>query len=40
MDNYSPTIYTHCYDYSGTRLFIGGGPLAPELYGNYAGLWE
>ncbi|XP_018323338.1 DDB1- and CUL4-associated factor 12 [Agrilus planipennis] len=37
---YVPTIYTHCYDSSGTRLFTAGGPLPATLTGNYAGLWQ
>lgn len=37
---YTPAIYTHCYDFSGTRLFSAGGPLPANLYGNYAGLWQ
>lgn len=37
---YTPAIYTHCYDYSGTRLFTAGGPLPANIYGNYAGLWQ
>ncbi|KAK0181363.1 hypothetical protein PV327_003655 [Microctonus hyperodae] len=37
---YTPAIYTHCYDASGTRLFTAGGPLPATLYGNYAGLWQ
>ncbi|CAB3366768.1 Hypothetical predicted protein [Cloeon dipterum] len=37
---YTPAIYTHCYDPSGTRLFTAGGPLPANLYGNYAGLWQ
>ncbi|KAL7295929.1 DDB1- and CUL4-associated factor 12 [Trichogramma pretiosum] len=37
---YTPAIYTHCYDASGTRLFCAGGPLPTNLYGNYAGLWQ
>ncbi|XP_015117989.1 DDB1- and CUL4-associated factor 12 [Diachasma alloeum] len=37
---YTPAIYTHCYDQSGTRLFTAGGPLPANLYGNYAGLWQ
>nr|CAD7585806.1 unnamed protein product [Timema genevievae] len=37
---YTPAIYTHCYDTSGTRLFTAGGPLPANLYGNYAGLWQ
>lgn len=34
------SIYTHCYDQSGSKLFTGGGPLAVGLYGNYAALWQ
>ena len=26
-NKYTPAIYTHCYDTSGTRLFAAGGPL-------------
>ena len=26
-NKYTPAIYTHCYDVSGTRLFAAGGPL-------------
>ena len=37
---YLPAIYTHCYDSSGTRLFVAGGPLSASLAGNYAGLWS
>jgi len=37
---YTPAIYTHCYDYSGTRLFSAGGPFSANLCGNYAGLWQ
>ena len=37
---YSPAIYTHCYDTSGTRLFAAGGPLQCGLEGNYIGLWQ
>uniref|UniRef100_A0A1B6GHR6 DDB1- and CUL4-associated factor 12 beta-propeller domain-containing protein n=1 Tax=Cuerna arida TaxID=1464854 RepID=A0A1B6GHR6_9HEMI len=37
---YTPAIYTHCFDFSGTRLFTAGGPLPANLYGNYAGLWR
>uniref|UniRef100_A0A6A7FTU2 DDB1-and CUL4-associated factor 12-like n=2 Tax=Hirondellea gigas TaxID=1518452 RepID=A0A6A7FTU2_9CRUS len=38
--DYSPTIYTHCYDQSGTRLFAAGGPLSVTLRGHYAGIWR
>ncbi|VVC36935.1 WD40/YVTN repeat-like-containing domain,WD40-repeat-containing domain,WD40 repeat,WD40 repeat [Cinara cedri] len=37
---YTPAIYTHCYDFSGTRLFSAGGPLPSDMSGNYAGLWQ
>ncbi|XP_075209826.1 DDB1 and CUL4 associated factor 12-like protein isoform X2 [Lycorma delicatula] len=37
---YMPAIYTHCYDFSGTRLFCAGGPLPANLDGNYAGIWQ
>ncbi|KAK2872445.1 hypothetical protein QQF64_017942 [Cirrhinus molitorella] len=33
-------VYTHCYDDSGTKLFVAGGPLCSGLHGNYAGLWS
>ena len=36
---YTPAIYTHCYDFSGTRLFTAGGPLSSPSKGNYAALW-
>ncbi|KAK3873440.1 hypothetical protein Pcinc_018100 [Petrolisthes cinctipes] len=36
---YTPAIYTHCYDWSGMRLFTAGGPLPASLKGNYAALW-
>jgi len=32
-------IYTHSYDPSGTRLFIGGGPLMLGLKGCCAAIW-
>ncbi|CAG0919936.1 unnamed protein product [Notodromas monacha] len=35
-----PAIYTHCYDYSGTRLFAAGGPLQVGSQGNYASVWQ
>jgi len=38
--NYTPAVFTHCYDYSGTRLFSAGGPLLADECGNYAGLWQ
>lgn len=41
MDHHYPNaIYTHQYDYTGTRLFTAGGPLPAGLWGNYAGLWH
>ncbi|XP_009073324.1 PREDICTED: DDB1- and CUL4-associated factor 12-like, partial [Acanthisitta chloris] len=33
-------VYTHCYDSSGTKLFVAGGPLPSGLHGNYAALWS
>ncbi|KAI1240243.1 DDB1- and CUL4-associated factor 12, partial [Lamprotornis superbus] len=37
--NYFPNaVYTHCYDSSGTKLFVAGGPLPSGLHGNYAGI--
>ncbi|XP_005000123.1 DDB1- and CUL4-associated factor 12-like protein 2 [Cavia porcellus] len=45
--NYYPSIqdipygiYTHCYNWPEMKLFMGGGPLASELRGSYAGLWS
>jgi WD repeat-containing protein 40A len=38
--DYSPAIYTHQYDASGTKLFAAGGPLPASLQGNYAALWS
>ena len=32
-------IYTHNYDPSGARLFVGGGPLLLHLRGGYAAMW-
>lgn len=37
---YSPAVYTHCYDSSGTKLFTAGGPLPASISGNYAALWS
>ncbi|CAG9761141.1 unnamed protein product [Ceutorhynchus assimilis] len=38
---YGPAIMTHCYNSSGTRLFIAGGPnFLPNFTGNYAGLFQ
>ncbi len=31
--------YTHCYDPSGTRMFVAGGPLQMILTGCYAAVW-
>ena len=33
-------IYTHCYDESGTRLFVAGGPLQISMKGNYVALFQ
>ncbi|KAM8960997.1 DDB1- and CUL4-associated factor 12 isoform 2-T2 [Pelodytes ibericus] len=40
MDYCPNAVYTHCYDSSGTKLFVAGGPLPTGLHGNYAGLWS
>jgi len=32
--------YTHAWDPSGTRLFVGGGPLPYGLRGCYMGIWQ
>nr|XP_048705529.1 DDB1- and CUL4-associated factor 12 isoform X2 [Caretta caretta] len=37
---FANAVYTHCYDSSGTKLFVAGGPLPSGLHGNYAGLWS
>lgn len=37
--NHSPAVHTHCYDLSGTRLFVGGGsPWSVMAY--YAAVWQ
>ncbi|EHB03429.1 WD repeat-containing protein 40B [Heterocephalus glaber] len=33
-------VYTHCYNWPEMKLFVGGGPLASELRGNYGGIWS
>lgn len=33
------TVYTHCWDATGTRLFMGGGPLAVGLSGCSLSAW-
>lgn len=40
QNKYTPAIYTHCFDSSGTRLFAAGGPLQCGLKGNYVGLFQ
>lgn len=40
LTRYTPAIYTHCYDESGTRFFAAGGPLAIERKGHYASIWN
>ncbi|KAL6054059.1 DDB1- and CUL4-associated factor 12 [Balamuthia mandrillaris] len=32
-------IYTHCYDPTKTKIFIGGGPIMHGLKGSYAAIW-
>ncbi|XP_038078252.1 DDB1- and CUL4-associated factor 12-like [Patiria miniata] len=39
-EQHENAAYTHCYDKSGTRLFVAGGPLPAGLSGNYAALWQ
>lgn len=34
------SLYTHCYNWPEMKLFVGGGPLASGLHGNYAALWS
>lgn len=33
------TVYTHCFDPTHRRLFVGGGPLPFGLCGSYAAIW-
>lgn len=40
VSSFPNAVYTHCYDDSGTKLFVAGGPLCSGLHGNYAGLWS
>uniref|UniRef100_A0A3Q3DEP9 DDB1 and CUL4 associated factor 12 n=1 Tax=Hippocampus comes TaxID=109280 RepID=A0A3Q3DEP9_HIPCM len=40
LHSFPNAVYTHCYDHSGTKLFVAGGPLCSGLHGNYAGLWS
>uniref|UniRef100_A0A8C4R7M3 DDB1 and CUL4 associated factor 12 n=1 Tax=Eptatretus burgeri TaxID=7764 RepID=A0A8C4R7M3_EPTBU len=40
MEHFPNAVYTHCYDASGTRLFVAGGPLPTGLHGNYAAVWQ
>ncbi|XP_075438830.1 DDB1- and CUL4-associated factor 12 isoform X2 [Ascaphus truei] len=40
IDSCPNAVYTHCYDASGMKLFVAGGPLPSGLHGNYAGLWS
>ncbi|KAM4583124.1 DDB1- and CUL4-associated factor 12 [Fundulus diaphanus] len=40
VHSFPNAVYTHCYDDSGTKLFVAGGPLCSGLHGNYAGLWS
>eukprot|EP01112_Ceratiomyxa_fruticulosa_P015808 TRINITY_DN4701_c0_g1_i1.p1 TRINITY_DN4701_c0_g1~~TRINITY_DN4701_c0_g1_i1.p1 ORF type:complete len:519 (+),score=116.15 TRINITY_DN4701_c0_g1_i1:216-1772(+) len=36
---YKHAIYTHSWDPSGTKLFVGGGPIMMGLAGGYASVW-
>ncbi|XP_059081719.1 DDB1- and CUL4-associated factor 12 homolog isoform X2 [Tigriopus californicus] len=40
LDEEDPAVYTHCFDESGTKLFVAGGPLPSGLQGNYIGLYQ
>uniref|UniRef100_A0A8C7HLS0 DDB1 and CUL4 associated factor 12 n=2 Tax=Oncorhynchus TaxID=8016 RepID=A0A8C7HLS0_ONCKI len=40
INSFPNAVYTHCYDDSGTKLFVAGGPLCSGLHGNYAALWS
>ncbi|KAM5221502.1 DDB1- and CUL4-associated factor 12-like protein 2 [Ctenodactylus gundi] len=33
-------LYTHCFNWPEMKLFTAGGPMFPEVYGHYAGLWS
>uniref|UniRef100_T1KRG3 DDB1- and CUL4-associated factor 12 beta-propeller domain-containing protein n=1 Tax=Tetranychus urticae TaxID=32264 RepID=T1KRG3_TETUR len=37
---YTPAIYTHQYDHTGTRIFTAGGPLSAGMVGNFASIWH
>lgn len=39
-DKDMPALYTHCYDSSGSRLFVAGGPLPIGMKGNYVALFQ
>ncbi|XP_040855493.1 DDB1- and CUL4-associated factor 12-like protein 2 [Ochotona curzoniae] len=34
------SVYTHCYNWPEMKLFVAGGPMIPDVHGNYAGLWS
>lgn len=36
---FKPKILTHCYDYTGIRLFAAGEP-PTGIRGSYAGVWQ
>ena len=36
---HNQAIYTHCYDFTGTRIFAAGGPLDSKKTGTYAAIW-
>ncbi|XP_069895417.1 DDB1- and CUL4-associated factor 12-like protein 2 [Dipodomys merriami] len=40
MQEFPNAVYTHCYNWSELKLFVAGGPLHSDLYGNYVGLWS
>ncbi|XP_048191271.1 DDB1- and CUL4-associated factor 12-like protein 2 [Perognathus longimembris pacificus] len=40
MQEFPNALYTHCYNWPELKLFVAGGPLHSDLYGNYVGLWS
>ncbi|CAG0895925.1 unnamed protein product [Cyprideis torosa] len=37
---YTPAVYAHGFDSTGTRLFAAGGPLNVQQKGNYLAVWQ
>ncbi|XP_042525064.1 DDB1- and CUL4-associated factor 12-like protein 2 [Dipodomys spectabilis] len=40
LEYYPNAVYTHCYNWPEMKLFVAGGPVHPDVRGNYAGLWS